>query len=64
MIEKQLTREEKDQLREIAIKENKSFSKVYMSVSAASKMLNHAVSGVPKEVMGFLQGFAQRDSNK
>jgi len=60
MIEQNLTNDEKEDLRNIARKSNKSFSKVYMSVSAASKMLNHAVSGIPKEVMGLLQGFYQK----
>ena len=33
-------------------------------MSAATKMLNHAVSGIPNEVMGLLQGFYQFNSKK
>ena len=32
---------------------------MYLSVTAAAKMLNHACYGQPKEVMGLLQGFFQ-----
>ena len=32
------------------------FNKVFLSVTAAIKMLNHAHFGQPKEVMGLLQG--------
>jgi hypothetical protein len=63
MIEKQQQSEEElSQLRKIALDNPKSFRKVYLSVSAAAKMLNHAVSGIPNEVMGMCQGFYQRNS--
>lgn len=59
MIEQKLSDRQQDEFRKNALHQNKSFNKVYLSVSAATKMLNHAVSGVPNEVMGLLQGFYQ-----
>jgi hypothetical protein len=43
-------------MRKKARTENKFFNKVYVTVTAASKMLNHAKFGEPEEVMGLLQG--------
>ena len=53
----QILSEEKDS----AIRKNahtviKYFNKVYLMVTAACKMLNHAHFGQPREVMGLLQG--------
>ena len=59
MIEIELSEEQNSAIRLKARKQNKFFTKVYLSVTAASKMLNHACHGQPKEVMGLLQGFYQ-----
>ena len=59
MIEKTLTEEKREEIRSCCVKNNKPFTKVYLSVSAGSKMLNHSCSGIPNEVMGLLQGFYQ-----
>jgi hypothetical protein len=61
MIERPLSEAERNQMRKTALENHKSFTKVYLSVSAAAKMLNHAVSGVPNEVMGMTQGFYQKN---
>ena len=55
-VERPLTEAESDRIRLRARKEVKYFNKVYLSVTAASKMLNHAHFGQPREVMGLLQG--------
>ena len=59
MIERELTEDENSAIRLKARKTNKFFTKVYLTVTAAAKMLNHACYGQPKEVMGLLQGFYQ-----
>lgn len=55
-VERPLTEAESDRIRLRGRKEVKYFNKVYLSVTAASKMLNHAHFGQPREVMGLLQG--------
>ena len=59
MIERTLSTDEQDGIRLKARTKNKYFVKVYLTVTAAAKMLNHAHFGQPKEVMGLLQGFYQ-----
>lgn len=54
-----LSEQEKDEIRLKGRTIKGYFNKVYMSVSAAAKMLNHSHFGQPKEVMGLLQGFYQ-----
>lgn len=44
-VERPLTEEESDRIRLRGRKEVKYFNKVYLSVTAASKMLNHAHFG-------------------
>ena len=44
-------------IRHKARKIHKYFKKAYISVSAVTKMFNHAAFGQPEEVMGLLQGY-------
>ena len=55
-IEKKISQEEADRVRLRGIKEVKYFNKVYLHVTAAAKMVSHAHFGIPREVMGLLQG--------
>lgn len=48
MIEYELSEEENSKIRLKARKQNKYFTKVYLSVTAAAKMLNHGCHGQPK----------------
>ena len=55
-IERTLSEEQDTAIRKKARTVVKYFDKVYVMVTAASKMLNHAHFGQPREVMGLLQG--------
>ena len=55
-MEKTISQGEADRIRLKGRKEIKYFNKVYLHVTAAAKMLSHAHFGIPKEVMGLLQG--------
>lgn len=57
-IEKKISQEEADRVRLRGIKEVKYFNKVYLHVTAAAKMVSHAHFGIPREVMGLLQGIS------
>jgi len=48
MIEIELSEEENSKIRLNARKQNKYFTKVYLSVTAAAKMLSHGCYGQPK----------------
>lgn len=50
-----------EEMRQKAKNIHKYFKKVELSVSAAAKMLNHAVFGQPEEVMGLLQGYVKEE---
>lgn len=47
-----------DLMRKKSQTRHKYFKKVKMTVTAAAKMLDHAVFGQPQEVMGLMQGFS------
>ena len=55
-VEKKIGEEEANTIRRRGMKELKYFNKVYVHVTAAAKMVSHAHFGIPREVMGLLQG--------
>lgn len=55
-VEKTLTEDEESRIRKNGRTKPRYFSKAYVTVTAASKMLSHAHFGEPREVMGLLQG--------
>ena len=55
-VEKKIGEEEANAIRRRGMKELKYFNKVYVHVTAAAKMVSHAHFGIPREVMGLLQG--------
>ena len=57
--ERTLTEDEDSNIRKKTRTQVKYFNKVYVMVTAASKMLSHAHFGQPREVMGLLQGKAE-----
>lgn len=56
MFQGSLTVEESKRIRQMCLSKPRYFKKVKLSVTAASKMLNHASAGQPYEVLGLLQG--------
>lgn len=51
-----MTEDEESRIRKNGRTKPRYFSKAYVTVTAASKMLSHAHFGEPREVMGLLQG--------
>jgi len=51
-----LSEDEASRIRKLGRNQPKYFNKVYVTVTAAAKMLSHAHFGEPREVMGLLQG--------